>query len=75
MNKLKLFFTNKMNFLRFGLISFAIGILLGKFGSEAAIYNFLTGLFMGLSLPLNIFGIYQVARSTKTVKEDYTNMS
>jgi len=69
MNKLKLFFTNKTNFLRFGLMSLVIGLLFDKFGSDAFIYNFLAGLFIGLSVPLNICGIYKVSRSIKPVKE------
>lgn len=56
-----------MNFLKFRLISLAIGILLDKFGSETFIYHFLAGLFMGLSVPINICGIYRITRITKAV--------
>lgn len=50
-------------------MSLVIGLLFDKFGSDAFIYNFLAGLFIGLSVPLNICGIYKVSRSIKPVKE------
>ena len=72
MNKLKSILSDKMNFLRFGLISLTVGILLDQFGSEAFIYHFLSGLFIGLSVPLNICGTYRIARSTHAVgKEEF----
>jgi hypothetical protein len=61
-------FKKDIYYLVFGLISLALGLFIGLFNSELPIFNFLSGLFTGLSIPLNLFGIYKIARQKREQK-------
>ena len=47
------------SFLIGGMISMVLGLILGLINSNLAVLNFLSGLFLGLSIPLNIVGLYK----------------
>ncbi len=53
-----------------GVLSLMLGQALSFSPSELGIYDFLSGVFMGLSVPLNIYGIYLAG---KTFRNSFQN--
>jgi hypothetical protein len=52
----------------FGVLFLAIALLIGKFLPDYNIYNFLEGLFIGLSIVLNIYYLAVVYKKNKEVE-------
>ncbi|MFW9824053.1 MAG: hypothetical protein ACFFE4_14000 [Candidatus Thorarchaeota archaeon] len=50
----------KENLLAIGMFSFSIAILLGRFPGTATIIDFLSGLFTGLSITINLAYLIEV---------------
>lgn len=62
MNKI---FKNDIYYIIVGTVCMFISIVLGWINSDTSSINFLTGVFAGVSIPLNVFGIYKVSRNIK----------
>ncbi len=68
MNNLKQLFKADSHYIIVGMLCLAIGILLNRFATGISISHFLEGMFMGISVPLNLYGIYKVSRTYKLRK-------
>ncbi len=55
-------FKNEKCYIVFGLVSILAGVVLGRLASDLFIVNFMSGLFIGLAIPLNLYGVYKVSR-------------
>ncbi len=53
-------------FLICGVLSLMLGQALSFSPSELGIFDFLSGVFMGLSVPLNIYGIYLAGKALRS---------
>lgn len=62
MNKI---FKNDIYYIIAGTACMFISIVLGWINSDISSVNFLRGVFAGISIPLNIFGIYKISRNIK----------
>jgi len=63
MNKI---FKKDIYYIIVGTACMFVSIVLGWINSDASSLHFLTGVFAGISIPLNIFGIYKVSRNIST---------
>lgn len=67
MNKI---FKNDIYYIIFGTACMFISIVLGWVNTDIFSVNFMRGIFAGVSIPLNIVGIYKISRNIKDNKED-----
>lgn len=66
---MKNLFKKDINYIIAGSAAFLISVVFNQFNTDAFVVNFLAGLFAGLSIPLNICGIYKFGRSLRSNKE------
>jgi hypothetical protein len=49
-----------------GLILLAIALLMDKFLKQSALFNFIEGLFIGLSIVLNVYSIISLKKNPES---------
>ncbi len=55
----------KKYYLTAGIVSLITSLILSTLNSDLTYINFLSGLFIGLSVPLNLYGIWLYGRYIK----------